>query len=212
MLQIQIYVACLASYNNGDLYGKWIDADQDVEDIRNEIAELLRGSKHPNVRVKCPDECENGIVGGGGDPMSKCGACHGEGTVPSAEEWAIHDYDGFGSINMGEHPDLEQVAAIAHNISEHGDAFIAFVSDVAGLGYCDADDWEQNFQDAYAGTFNSKEAYAEQFIEETCNMKDIPDIIRNHIDYEGIARDMELGGDMNFVEDGGEVHVFNANW
>ncbi len=40
----RIYVACLASYNSGDLYGKWIDATQSVARIREEIEVMLRFS------------------------------------------------------------------------------------------------------------------------------------------------------------------------
>lgn len=42
--EIRIYVACLAAYNNGILHGCWIDADQDVEDIRIAVAAMLRAS------------------------------------------------------------------------------------------------------------------------------------------------------------------------
>ncbi|ANV88901.1 antirestriction protein ArdA [Picosynechococcus sp. PCC 7117] len=38
----RIYVACLAAYNNGFLHGAWIDADQDAEDIRKEVREMLK--------------------------------------------------------------------------------------------------------------------------------------------------------------------------
>jgi antirestriction protein len=40
----QIYVACLAAYNDGCLHGKWIDANQDPEDINAEIKEMLKAS------------------------------------------------------------------------------------------------------------------------------------------------------------------------
>lgn len=40
----RIYVACLASYNNGYLHGAWIDADQDEEDIFFEIGAMLKAS------------------------------------------------------------------------------------------------------------------------------------------------------------------------
>ena len=40
----RIYAACLASYNNGILHGAWIDADQDSEDILQNIAEMLERS------------------------------------------------------------------------------------------------------------------------------------------------------------------------
>lgn len=41
---IQIYVACLASYNNGILHGGWIDACQDADDIRYAIHDILKTS------------------------------------------------------------------------------------------------------------------------------------------------------------------------
>ena len=39
--------------------------------------------------------------------------------------------------------------------------------------------------------------YAEQFIDDcySDSLKDLPEFIRFHIDYEGIGRDMELGGE-----------------
>ena len=43
----RIYVASLADYNAGRLHGRWIDADQPIEVIREEIAEMLTESKEP---------------------------------------------------------------------------------------------------------------------------------------------------------------------
>lgn len=40
----RIYVVCLAAYNNGYLHGAWIDADQDADDIRDEISAMLARS------------------------------------------------------------------------------------------------------------------------------------------------------------------------
>jgi len=45
----RIYVACLAAYNNGKLFGKWIDADQDPDDILKEIKEMLKESPEPDA-------------------------------------------------------------------------------------------------------------------------------------------------------------------
>ena len=40
----RIYVASLSDYNAGRLHGRWIDADQDVDAIRAEIAAMLAES------------------------------------------------------------------------------------------------------------------------------------------------------------------------
>ena len=40
----RIYVACLASYNAGILHGRWIDCDQGVDHIHEEVAAMLKES------------------------------------------------------------------------------------------------------------------------------------------------------------------------
>ena len=40
----RIYVACLSAYNAGRLHGRWIDACQDADTIRDEIAAMLAAS------------------------------------------------------------------------------------------------------------------------------------------------------------------------
>ena len=42
-------------------------------------------------------------------------------------------------------------------------------------------------------------------------LKNLPDFIRYDIDYEGIARDMELGGDIFTLQCNGEPHIFDAH-
>ena len=42
-----IYVACLASYNAGILYGEWISCDQDADDILADIQAMLAESNQP---------------------------------------------------------------------------------------------------------------------------------------------------------------------
>jgi len=45
----RVYVACLASYNSGILHGAWIDANQDADDIRDQIAAMLAASPEPGA-------------------------------------------------------------------------------------------------------------------------------------------------------------------
>jgi antirestriction protein len=82
---------------------------------------------------------------------------------PDAEEWAIHDYEGFGSLRLGEYESLERVATIAAGIAEHGDAFSAWLSYDESQ---DATDM-QSFEDAYRGEWDSLRAYAEDYAEQT---------------------------------------------
>jgi antirestriction protein len=45
----QVYVACLAAYNNGHLHGVWIDAAQDIDDLREAIQRVLDTSPIPDA-------------------------------------------------------------------------------------------------------------------------------------------------------------------
>ena len=48
-LQPRIYVACLAAYNDGRLYGEWIDALQSADEIYAAISEMLANSPIANA-------------------------------------------------------------------------------------------------------------------------------------------------------------------
>jgi antirestriction protein len=71
-----------------------------------------------------------------------------------AEEWAIHDYDNFGSLQIGEHEDIERVAELAALIAEHGAAFAAYANHVR-VDFATA----EGFQEAYCGEWESEEKY-----------------------------------------------------
>jgi antirestriction protein len=82
---------------------------------------------------------------------------------PGAEEWAIHDYEGFGELRLSEWESFERVSAIAAGIAKHGDAFSAWLS------YDESQDATemQAFEDAYRGEWDSLRAYAEDYAEQT---------------------------------------------
>jgi len=82
---------------------------------------------------------------------------------PGAEEWAIHDYEGFGSLRLGEYESFERIATIAAGGAQHGDAFSAWLSYDESQ---DATDM-QSFEDAYRGEWDSLRAYAEDYAEST---------------------------------------------
>lgn len=46
---MRFYAACLASYNNGILHGRWIEATSDIEEMGAEVAAMLAGSRVPGA-------------------------------------------------------------------------------------------------------------------------------------------------------------------
>lgn len=121
-----------------------------------------------------------------------------------AEEYAIHDHEGFYGLEIGEYEPLEKIARLARLIAEHGPAFAAFASDFGQDA--DADD----FADAYAGEWSSVEDYASELIDEGV-LGEIPDALAPYIDLRGFARDLVLGGDIWTADaPGGCVWVFRT--
>lgn len=128
-----------------------------------------------------------------------------------AEEFAIHDFDGFGPWRPGEFESIDTVAAVAQGIAEHGAAFAHWAE---FIGSSDPDDLD-GFDDAYLGHWSSVEEYAEDLIDGSGIFKvdDVPDSLRHYVqfDYEGFARDMELSGDITTSGGDGGVYIFEGS-
>lgn len=186
----RIYAASLSDYNNGRLHGVWIDvAGKDAEEIEEEVKEMLRGSKYPNVFVDCPEPaCEE-------EGQAGCWTCHSAGLVPSAEEWAIHDYEGFHGLRLSEYEAFPTIAALAEQIEEHGPAFAAWIDNGNAEGL-EPDEWAEGFQEAFAGEFETLEEWAESFLDDTGFFDGMPEHVRPYFNVEAWARDAKLGGDI----------------
>ena len=163
--EIRIYVACLASYNNGILHGAWIDACQDEAAVRDEISAMLKASPMPGV-----------------------------------EEFAIHDYEGFEGARIEEYQGIESVAEIAAFICEHG-ALGGKLLEYFG----DLEVARTAMDENYRGEYSSLADFAQELTEETTEM---PENLQYYIDYERMARDLEIN-DVLAIETGfEEVHIF----
>jgi antirestriction protein len=221
MTERRIYAACLASYNNGRLHGTWIDADQDADDIRAEIGALLKASPYPNIMMRDRECTECGhkwssqvsftpyTANLSGEISQQCPECNSRSVTsypayPSAEEFAIHDHEGFGNL-IGEYTPIDEVVQLAEAIGEHGDKYVG----LREQGF-DHDEAIDKLEDGYQGQYDSLEDWAEQFLDDTGLFEglkgDSP--LRMYFDYEAYARDAELNGDVLTIEVGHTVHVF----
>lgn len=130
---------------------------------------------------------------------------------PIAEEWAIHDYEGFGELRLSEYESFETVSRVAIGIVEHGKAFAAWA---AHVGIADVEALAR-FGDAYLGEWESLEDYAEQLLEDVganSFMEHVPESLQPYvsIDVAGFARDLALGGDVWTADSANGVYVFEG--
>ena len=229
----RIYVACLASYNNGVLHGAWIDASTDVAEMQEQINSMLRASQFPNVTVKLVEEyritesvlCRHNSVNA--LYMSEVDNHPGilvdqvypqfiTGTpqqVPSAEEWAIHDHEGEALDGLCEYTGLADVARRVEveelaeaELGADGPEIVRAYWDYVGSVPGNATEAVEEVRDVYAGSFATWTEWAEDFCHSTGLLDGIPENLRYYFDFEAYGRDARLNGDL-FENDG---HFFYA--
>lgn len=171
-----VYVSVLADYNAGRSHGAWIDCSQGEDVALDAINDLLATS--PTARQ--------------------------EGR--QAEEWAIHDAEGFEGVRIRETENIAELCALAEALEEFGPAFAAFY-DYAASGST-VEDCREQFAEAYQGTFDTLEAWAEEWAESTGLLDSVPESLRYYFDYEKFGRDMEINGDIFSVRIDGGLAVF----
>lgn len=163
----KIYIACLASYNEGRLFGEWIDATLDPELIQKEIFNML---------AKSP--------------------------VANAEEFAIHAYEDFGSISLGEYESMSNVHEIAIFIQKHGELGAELYAYTDNL-----EDSKYMLENNYHGEHDSELDFAMQLFDD-CYMHEVPKSIQYYIDYDAFRRDL-FSSDYYSINVNGYTHVFS---
>ncbi len=124
-----------------------------------------------------------------------------ESPVPHAEEWAIHDFEGFYGCDIDEYANIDFVAEIAAFIREHDEVGAAALK---YLNY-DMETSKKWMEDHYCGIYDTEEDFARETMEETYS---IPDYLQNYIDYQLVAQDWFLS-DYTSLEIDHRVAVFH---
>ncbi|MEM0909410.1 MAG: antirestriction protein ArdA [Pseudomonadota bacterium] len=121
--------------------------------------------------------------------------------IEGAEEYAIHDTQGFGQYVVSEYEGLESAHKVACFIEE----FPRFGAEL--LNHCsDIDEARRYTEENYRGCYNSLEDFAQQLTEET---SEVTEHLACYIDYDKMGRDMKMSGDIFTIEIAhDEVHVF----
>ena len=166
----------------------------------------------PSIYVACLAAYNNGYLhgewidatGGIDEINSKISEMLKNSPISDAEEFAIHDYEGFEGAELHEYSSIETVVKLADFIEEHGELGGQLIAHFSG-----------NIEDAeialenHAGEYKSLADYAEELTEQST---EIPQNIAYYIDYERMGRDMEMGGEVYIIELGFEqIHVFWAH-
>lgn len=137
----RIYVADLAEYNAGNLVGQWIDLE-DAISLDFAAVEWLQAVIEGEILRK---------------------------HVTGHEEWAIHDYEGFGGISIGEYDSLETIVAHVERLGSEPGKYIAWIN-----ARGDAEGFDP---DLVMGPYESPDEWLDQDIENNFGTLDLEDIL-----------------------------------
>jgi antirestriction protein len=130
-----------------------------------------------------------------------------------AEELDCPDHEGFGAVFAGQYYvstaevwaahewltacEAEGIAEdVAHAYAEYTGERMPDPSDIV---------------DVYAGEYDSVQAYAEGYVEDSGMLSGVDDTVARYFDYEAFARDLVLGGDLWTTDrKRGSVHIFRT--
>ena len=133
-------------------------------------------------------------------------------TTPHAEEYAIHDYEGFGAYHVNEYESITTVTKIGRGITEHGLAFAAW----AAQHYGD-DEALDRFEDAFLGSYDSLEEFGSELLDsggiENVIEEHVPESFRNYLrlDVDAFVNDLIASGEITTVHHNDGVWIFEGN-
>jgi antirestriction protein len=162
----------------------------------------------PKIYVACLAAYNNGILHGAyidatlhpDDMLDLIGEMLEKSPIEGAEEWEIHDYDGFDCIRIDRWEDLQQVHDIACFLVEHEELGTELLKKFGG----NVEEAKQLMDEKHIGEFDSLEDYAEQFTNDCYNL---PEFIAYYVDFKDMGRD--LADDLIKIELDGCVHLFH---
>ena len=167
-------------------------------------------TENPRIYVACLAAYNNGFLHGRWiDAAQDAWAIYDDvkamlaaSPIEDAEEWAIHDYEGFGNVRISEYAGFAYVSELAAFIEEHGELGLAVLDYTSG----DIEEAREALEDRYLGTYGELADYVQE-VTEDCTT--IPQRLAYYIDWQAMARDAEMSGDVFTVQTAWDsVHVF----
>ena len=178
----------------------------------NKIERPSPSGERPAIYVACLAAYNNGILHGrwiwaddAEEMQTATQTMLEKSPEPHAEEWAIHDYAGFEGCQISEYQRFETVAEIATFIQEHDALGAKVLEHFSG----NLDEARTAISEQYSGEYESLADYAQSFTEDCGG--EIPPNLSNYINWDSMAQDMEMNGDIYAIEMGFQsYHIFLA--
>lgn len=160
-MEMQIYIANLDKYNEGELIGDWFSPPIDFDTVKDRI-----------------------------------------GLNDEYEEYAIHDYELPFSID--EYTSISEINRKCELVTElESYAFFENISSILNYWFNDLEELVEHKDDiiCHSDCSNMSDV-ARNYIEESGTFSDIPNNLKNYIDYQAFGRDLEIEGNFLMTSQG----------
>lgn len=159
------WIGCLACYNNGELRGKWITAQQAAEEIAGD--EITYGNQAFHTTYSTT-------------PSPTCRKCGGD------------EFDVFDTEHLPHKMTAAEFYQHAETLAELDDAGdLERITALAGfLGMEKLDDLIAYDAHNYVGQYDTFQDYAEQYLDDVGDLAKLPEHLAYYFDYEKYARDL----------------------
>ena len=163
----------------------------------------------PKIYVACLAAYNNGILHGEWlnasleveEIQEKINQMLAISPIEDAEEWAIHDFENFYDLSIGEYESIDDVHKKALFVVEHGELGATVMHYAEDLEAA-----REALENYYQGEYESERDFAIQFFDEHY-LPGIPENVRTYIDYQKFCREIFIG-DCFSLEASGKTHVF----
>lgn len=169
---LRVYITDLAAYNAGFLIGKWVSLPMYREDLENELLEILKEGAEI-----CKDS--------------------------EHEEYFITDFEfesDYKLFEVHEYSNLEEINYKCEQLEDFSEDDLKRVSYLMEHVGFDFEDALSSYEDVIVYENMTLEEIAEDYIESCYNLNELPEIISRNIDYSSIARDFELSGEYQTID------------
>ncbi|HRD70244.1 MAG TPA: antirestriction protein ArdA [Legionella sp.] len=163
----------------------------------------------PSIYIACLASYNNSILHGvwidatqsEDDIMKEIWEMLDNSPEPNAEEYAIHDYEGFGGIKIHEYESISNIVEYTSFIQEYGELGLALLCNYS------VDDAQTMLVDHYHGCYDSEVDFARQLFDD-CYAHQMPESLICYFDFEAFARDLFIN-DYYSVDHEGQTFVFS---